>query len=604
MVIRFLKGFYRGLDAARRFAANLIFLALVLAVAGAAWFSLRSPGLPSETILEIDLNGSLVMTPSTLSTGRSMLSRVMGQSIEETAIGDVVEALQAAAEDDRVQAVLLKLDRLASAGPASVQEVGEAVSAFRKTGRKVYAWSDTYSQARWAIAAHADEIYMHPMGEVKLKGLESSALYWGGLIRRLGVTVSVAKAGSYKSAPEAYTRTGPSPEAIEAQKDWMNDEWTRFAALMESARGMAPGAVHEWIEKYLEALRARGGDAAAAAVDGGLVKELIGWSDLRSRLAGRSCAKDGCAGAFTGLAQYLSTEGGFGMPGEPKVGVVTVEGEITEDPVGTGKAAASELVPLIQSAQADDSVKALVVQINSPGGSAVASEKIREALLAFRATGRPVVAYFGDMAASGGYWISTAAQQVVANPFSITGSIGVFGIIPSFENVAQKAGVGVYSMKTEEKGISSSALAKPSEAALESARLQVADTYAKFLDRVAKARGMTAEQVDAIGQGRVWTGSQAKERGLADALGTFTDAGLLAADLARLEGDVQLQYLQPQRSGTVSDFVLSNVLSSSAAPAWLKDAVSLWQSVPQAAGLERDGRSASVQARSLWELRL
>lgn len=604
MVIRFLKGFYRGLDAARRFAANLIFLAIVLAVAGGIWFSLRSPALPSETILEIDLNGSLVMTPSTLSTGRSMLSKVMGQSIEETAIGDVVEALQAAAEDDRVQAVLLRLDRLASAGPASVQEVGEAVSAFRKSGRKVYAWSDTYSQARWAIAAHADEIYMHPMGEVKLKGLESSALYWGGLIRRLGVTVSVAKAGSYKSAPEAYTRTGPSPEAIEAQKDWMNDEWTRFAALMESARGMAPGAVHEWIEKYLEALRAHGGDAAAAAVDGGLVKELIGWSDLKSRLAGRSCLKDGCAGEFTGLAQYLSTEEGFGMPGEPKVGVITVEGEITEDPVGTGKAAASELVPLIQSAQADDSVKALVVQINSPGGSAVASEKIREALLAFRATGRPVVAYFGDMAASGGYWISTAAQQVVSNPFSVTGSIGVFGIIPSFENVAQKAGVGVYSMKTEEKGISASALAKPSEAALESARLQVADTYAKFLDRVAKARGMTAEQVDAIGQGRVWTGSQAKDRGLADALGTFTDAGLLAADLARLEGDVQLQYLQPQRSGTVSDFVLSNVLSSSAAPAWLKDAVSLWQSVPQAAGLERDGRSASVQARSLWELRL
>lgn len=604
MVIRFLKGFYRGLDAARRFAANLIFLAIVLAVAGGIWFSLRSPGLPSETILEIDLNGSLVMTPSTLSTGRSMLSKVMGQSIEETAIGDVVEALQAASEDDRVQAVLLRLDRLASAGPASVQEVGEAVSAFRKSGRKVYAWSDTYSQARWAIAAHADEIYMHPMGEVKLKGLESSALYWGGLIRRLGVTVSVAKAGSYKSAPEAYTRTGPSPEAIEAQKDWMNDEWTRFAALMESARGMAPGAVHEWIGKYLEALRAHGGDAAAAAVDGGLVKELIGWSDLKSRLAGRSCVKDGCAGEFTGLAQYLSTEEGFGVPGEPKVGVITVEGEITEDPVGTGKAAASELVPLIQSAQADDSVKALVVQINSPGGSAVASEKIREALLAFRATGRPVVAYFGDMAASGGYWISTAAQQVVSNPFSITGSIGVFGIIPSFENVAQKAGVGVYSMKTEEKGISASALAKPSEAALESARLQVADTYAKFLDRVAKARGMTAGQVDAIGQGRVWTGSQAKERGLADALGTFSDAGLLAADLARLEGDVQLQYLQPQRSGTVSDFVFSNVLSSSAAPAWLKDAVSLWQSVPQAAGLEQDGRTASVQARSLWELRL
>lgn len=603
MILRALKGFYRAVDAARRFSANLLFLLLVFVAIGAAWYALRTPGLPAKSVLVIDMSGSLVMSPSAMSTGRSVVSKVMGQNIEETAISDVVDALQAAAEDDHVTAVVLKLDRLSSAGPAAVQEVGEAIRACREAGRKVYAWADAYSQARWAIAANADEIYMHPMGEVTLKGLEASSLYWGGLAQKLGVTVSVAKAGAYKSAPEAFTRTGPSPEAVKAQKAWMEDEWQQLSSLMEQAKGLPEGAVHAWIGSYLGRLKAAGGDSAMAALEGGLVKELISWDDLKSRLAGHSCAKDGCADDFTTMTQYLGAESGLDLMAK-KVGVVTLEGEITEDPVGSGKASSELLVPLIQRAQADSSVKALVVQINSPGGSAVASEKIREALMAFRATGRPVVAYFGNTAASGGYWVSTAAQKVVSNPLSITGSIGVFGIVPSFEKIAGRAGVGVYSMKTEPRAITSSPFEKPSEDAMAAARLQVEDTYAKFLERVSKARGMTTEAVDAVGQGRVWTGRQAKEIGLVDELGTFGDAAELAASLAHLEGDVMVQYFDPESAKDVSGLVLSSVISSQAAPAWLKSAVSFWQAAPDAAALSAKGRRVSVQARSLWDVSL
>lgn len=601
MILRVIKVFYRAVDAARRFTANLLFLLLILVATGSLVYFCRTPALPSKSVLVIDISGSLVMSPSPLSTGRAMVSKVVGQNVEETTISDVVEALQSAAGDNRIKAVVLRLDHLSSAGPAAIQEVGEAIRQYRQSGRKIYAWSDTYSQARWAIAAYADDICMHPMGEVGLKGLESSSLYWGGLAEKLGITVNVAKAGAYKSAPETFTRRGPSREAVQAQKFWMADEWEQLAGLMEKARGLPAGSVHEWIESYLEQLRTHKGDSAKAAVDGGLVDELVSWSSLQSQLAGRSCVRDGCEDFFLDMPQYLASGSGFDLLSK-KIGVITVEGEITEGAVASGRASADLIVPLIQQAQADSSMKALVVQINSPGGSAVASEKIRDALMDFRASGRPVVAYFGNMAASGGYWVSTAAQKVVSNPLSITGSIGVFGIIPSFERVADRAAIGVYSAKTEPKGISSSMLARPSEAVMAAARLQVEDTYTKFLDRVASARGMTPDSVDKVGQGRVWTGRQAKERGLVDDLGTFSDAVELAAALAGLKEDAVVQYLEPEGSKDVSDIVLSNVLSSEFAPAWLKNAWSSFMAMPDVAALEEDGRGIAICAMMPWRL--
>ncbi|MCG5030205.1 signal peptide peptidase SppA [Mesosutterella sp. OilRF-GAM-744-9] len=601
-MLRLLKALYRGIDTARRAAANLLFLLVLLAIAAVVWLAFSTPGIPSGTILEIPLNGSLVMSSSTLSTGRSVVSKVMGQSVEETTISDVTEALDLAARDPRIRAVVLRLDGLASAGPASVQEIGDALQRFRKTGRKVYAWADTYSQARWAIASNADETYMSPMGEVKLRGLESSGLYWGRLIDRLGITVSVVKAGAYKSAPEVYTRSGPSPEAVEAQRSWMGDEWEQLTGLMESARGMPAGAVHRWISGYLELLRQHNGDAAQAAADARMITALSSWSDLRSRLAGKSCVKDGCENAFTGFDQYLLAASGS-VASDSKIGVVTLEGEITEGPVGTGKASSQSLVPLIQAAQADSSLKALIIQINSPGGSAVAAEQIREALKGFRSTGRPVVAYFGDMAASGGYWVSTAADKVVSSPLSITGSIGVFGIMPSFEKVLDRLGVGVSGMKTEEKGGEASLIARPGPDELQAAQLQVDNTYAKFLARVAKARGMTTAAVDKVGQGRVWTGRQAKQRGLVDELGNFGAAVAEASKLAGIKGDAELKYLQPAATQSIADMMLSGA-QGSAAPSWLKGVLEFLHAGSSSIDAAARGRTVEVRAQTLWEPRL
>ncbi len=573
MLIRVFRGLYRLLDSSRRVTANILFALFVVIAAVAVWLAVRTPSVPDGTVLEIDLNGKMVTVPSALSGGRNWIARLAGNRAEETVAGDVTDALQAAAGDNRIKAVVVRLDQMSSAGPATIEEIGSAMKAFRDTGRKVYAWSDTYSQAQWAIASYASEIYLHPMGEVRVKGLEATGFYLGNLLKKIGVTVNVAKAGVYKSAPETFTNAAPSPEALEAQRFWLNDEWEQLSSAMEKARGLETGALSRWMSGYVGNLRKHGGDAAVMAEDSRLVDGLLGWQELRGKLAGRSCAKGGCNDSFTLFDQYLAAASVPHADGDGAVGVITLEGEITDEAVGgNGNASAGTIVSLIRSAEQDSSVKAVVLRVNSPGGSALAAEKIREALVELRGTGKPVVAYFGDMAASGGYWVSTAAQRLVSSPMSITGSIGVFGIVPTFENAMSKLGVGISSESTGTLGISSSPLVPLSKNAKEAAQLQVEGTYKKFLDRVAEARKMTPEEVDRIGQGRVWTGRQAAERGLVDQLGLFDDAADAAANLAGLKESYALKFFLPEATAGLADTLLAEIAGNASLPSWLREA--------------------------------
>ena len=602
MLIRFFRALYNGLDATRRFCANMLFALVLLVVIALVALAFSSPTVPDGSILSVDIRGRLVMNPSELGTGRRWLSRVTGKTTEETVISDVTEALRAAENDKRIQSVIIRLDSLSSAGPAAIQEIGKAVTAFQKSGRKVYAWSDTYSQARWAIAAYADEIFLHSMGSVGLKGLESTSLYWGDVLKKLGVSVNVLKAGAYKSAPEVFTQNGPSRESLEAQREWMQDAWSQLTGELETARRMPAGSIKEWIQGYLRALAAHEGDAAQTALDAKMVTGLSGWEELRGKLASKNCMKTGCKEEFIGYKDYLSLLDSSSNESDDRIAVVTIEGEITDGTSAPRESSAEDIVSEIRQALSDDSVKALLVQVNSPGGSAMASEKIREALLAFRESGRPVVAYLGDTAASGGYWVATAAQKIIANPMSVTGSIGVFGVVPTFEKALAKVGVGVHQFQTEPAGISSSLMQPLSPDAAEVARLQVQDTYSKFLKRVSGARGISIEKANAVGQGRVWTGRQAKDRQLVDELGCFEDAVSVTASLAGLDGDFSLKYMTQPVTQSLMEILLEGTLADSVLPKSLKSAARLLLG-----GGENSAASpvpAGVQARSLWELRL
>lgn len=456
MLFRILRRLYLALDTTRRVTANILFAFVMLLVIGLIWYGFRTPSIPSSSILEIDINGKVVMQPSALVGGRNWVAKMTGTRVEETTVSDVTDALRAARSDRRIKAVLLRLDHMTGAGPASIYEIGKAIKDYEASGHKVYAWSDSFTQAQWGIASNASEIYLHPMGEVKVRGLEATSFYLGSVLNKLGVTVNVAKAGAYKSAPEMFTNSAPSEDALTAQRFWLNDEWAQLSAAMETGRGLPQGYLKAWMDNYLENLRRAGGDAARMAKETGLVNGIANWNDLRSRLVGHDCFSGACAGEFTSLGEYLGVAPLPHSSGDGAVGVVTLEGEITEESVGNGNASANALIAMIRDAEMDPSVKAVVLRINSPGGSALASEKIREALISLRKSGKPLVAYFGDMAASGGYWVSTAAQRVVSNPLSITGSIGVYGMMPTFDKSLAKLGVGVNSESTGTTGISSS----------------------------------------------------------------------------------------------------------------------------------------------------
>ena len=602
MLFRILRRLYLALDTTRRVTANVLFAFVMLLVIGLIWYGFRTPSIPSSSILEIDINGKVVMQPSALVGGRNWVAKMTGTRVEETTVSDVTDALRVARSDRRIKAVLLRLDHMTGAGPASIYEIGRAIKDYEASGHKVYAWSDSYTQAQWGIASHANEIYLHPMGEVKVRGLEATSFYLGSVLNKLGVTVNVAKAGAYKSAPEMFTNSAPSEDALTAQRFWLNDEWAQLSSAMETGRGLSQGYLKTWMDNYLDNLRRAGGDAARMAKETGLVNGIANWNDLRSRLAGHDCFSGACAGEFTSLGEYLGVAPLPHSSGDGAVGVVTLEGEITEESVGNGNASANALIAMIRDAEMDPSVKAVVLRINSPGGSALASEKIREALISLRKSGKPLVAYFGDMAASGGYWVSTAAQRVVSNPLSITGSIGVYGMMPTFDKSLAKLGVGVNSESTGTTGISSSPLVPFTSNAKAAAELQVSDTYAKFLYRVSQARNMTVEAVNNVAQGRVWTGRQAKERGLVDQLGTFDDAAEQAAKLAGIDKSYALKFFEPPATAGVADALLAQIASEAGLPVWIRTlAASAISAADPTSGEQKT--SDFIQARTLWQVR-
>lgn len=542
-MLKVLKTCWRGLDFLRRLTLNLVFL-LILGAIVFAFFYEKPVSVPNNAVLLVTLSGQVVEEDDF--DGQGTFSSMVDGSDSFTRLRDVTRALSLAAEDKRIAAVHFRVQDLQKAGLASLREIGAAMDRVKAAGKKITVWSTGYSQIQYAVAAHANEVFVHPMGGVMLKGLSGTRLYWGSALKELGVTVHVYRAGDYKSAPEIFVRSEPSKESLAADRFWMKDIWWQYTANIESSRGLMPGAVDKVIATYPELLEKAQGDMSRVALDQSLIDSVHTADEvidiLRTRMGWKSATEERL------LDYRLYLEAAETVPSGKRVAVVTIEGEIKDGGDGPGMTGERDAVQRIRAVRESPDYAALVVRIDSPGGSPVASELIRRELELVKKAGKPVVASFGDYAASGGYWVALGADTIVTDPMSITGSIGVFGMMPTFEKAISRLSLGTGGVATSPLADAMNPLKSVTPEYGKMMELSVARIYRDFISLVAKGRKMDEQKVAALAQGRVFTGRQAIDMGLADTLGGLDVALAKAAEMANVPG-AQAEFIERDGSG-------------------------------------------------------
>jgi protease-4 len=522
----------------------LLFMLLFFGALYAALSAAPSIGSGESGALLLDLKGTIVEQPAEADP----FDVVAGGSalIREYRLRDVVHSLETAATDDRVKVVALDLDSFLGAGQAALSQVGEAIQTVRRANKPVIAYATAYSDDSYQLAAHASEVWLNPLGGVLITGPGGSNLYFKGLLDRIGVTANVYRAGAYKSAVEPFTRSDMSPEAREAAQALAGTLWENWLGDVRRARPKAQLAAYVAApgDRFAEA----GGDIAQAALRAGLVDRIGDRTDYGKRLAEIAGTDDEAVpGSFKSLAydDWVGSNPAHNPAGQ--IGVVTVAGNIVDGEAGLGTAGSGTIADAIARGLKEKNLKALVVRVDSPGGSTTASERIRQAVLDAKATGLPVIISMGSVAASGGYWIATAGDRIYAEPETITGSIGVFGILPSFEGTLQKLGVGADGVKTTPLSGEPDLFQGPSAEADRLIQMGIQSTYRRFLSLVAQARDLPVTRVNQIAQGRVWDGGTARQLGLVDAFGGLDEAVAEAARRAGIEpDDARLVYLEKE----------------------------------------------------------
>jgi len=505
------------------------------------------------------------------------LAKALGdKSAEEVQLRDLLRAIEAAQKDEKIERMLLRVDQLQPTGYASLREVAAALAKFRASGKQIVAFGENVSQTQYLLAAQADEVYLDPMGSLVLEGLGRYRQYYReGLQDKLGVDVHLFKVGEYKSAAEPYILDAASKEAKEADLYWMNDVWQRLLADIAKVRKTTPEALAAGIDTLPEGIAAAGGDLAKYALQQKLVDGLKTQEEVENLLIERGVADEDSETGFRaiGLTGYLTHLDGRVNPLDkrPQVAVVVAEGEITDGDQPAGRVGGLSTSALLREARDDENVKAVVLRVDSPGGGVYASEQIRREVAALKKAGKPVVVSMGDLAASGGYWISMNADRIYADPSTITGSIGIFGLIPTVPRTLEKIGV-----HTDGVGTTRFAGAFDITRPLDPAVGQILQTvinkgYTDFTGKVAEARKKSVEEIDAVARGRVWSGAQAKERGLVDELAGFDVAVADAARRAKLgEPDAyRVRYIE-KMSSPFSQF-MGGFAGSRIGSAWLKD---------------------------------
>ncbi|WP_294122971.1 signal peptide peptidase SppA [Sphingomonas sp.] len=568
-------------------ALVLLFMLMFFGLLYAA-LSVR-PEAVGDGVLAMDLDGVLVEQaerPDPLSTLAGT-----GNVTREFELRELVAALDAAKDDDRVKAVALDLDGFLGGGQTAISALGEKLDEVKKSGKPVVAFATGYTDDRYQLASHASEVWLPAMGAIAIAGPGGNNLYFKGLLDKLGVTANIYRVGTYKSAVEPFMRSDMSPEAREnaqALGDALLETWKEDIA---RARPASVAGLGRMLADPVGVSKAAGGDLAKAAVDLKLVDKIGERRDYEARLAELG-GKDNKGPQPYKRIKLAAYEDEAIDRSEGPIGVITIAGEIVDGKAGPGRAGGETISRLIDKGLAKDNLKALIVRIDSPGGSALAAERIRQSLLGAKKAKIPVVVSMGNVAASGGYWVSTPGDYVFAEPSTITGSIGVFGVLPSFEGTLAKLGVGADGIKTTPLSGEPDLLKGPSDAADALIQAGVEQVYRKFLTIVADARHKSPADVDRIAQGRVWDGGSARQLGLVDGFGGMNEAVAKAAELAKLGEDERgLTYLteEPSFADTLFADVAGDETSDDQAPA---DALATLAPAPE-----------SLLARAITEVR-
>ncbi|WP_037499733.1 signal peptide peptidase SppA [Sphingomonas jaspsi] len=528
-------------------ALVLVFMLMFFGLLYAALSS--KPAAIGDGVLAMDLNGSIVEQPAATDPLSSLSG--MGDVTHEYAVRDVVAALRTAKDDDRVKAVSLDLDGFLGGGQTALSAVGEAMDEVRKSGKPVLAFATGYTDDRYQLAAHASEVWLPELGAVAIAGPGGSRLYYKGLLDKLGVTANVYRVGTYKSAVEPYIRSDMSPEAKENAQALAGALLEGWTLEVNRARPKAAPGLKRLLTDPAGVLASSKGNLSGAAKSLQLVDRIGERRDYENRLAELGGQDSDSARGYKRikLASYIRDAV---KHEDGPIGLVTVAGDIVDGKAGPGSAGGDTIARAVEKGLADGNLKALVVRIDSPGGSALASERIRKSLLDAKAKGLPVVVSMGNVAASGGYWVSTAGDYVFAEPSTITGSIGVFGILPSFQGTLAKVGIGADGVKTTTLSGEPDLMKGPSPEANAYVQAGVEQVYAKFLSIVAQARKKTPADIDRIAQGRVWDGGTARQIGLIDQYGDLDDAIAKAAELAKLGDERDVTYLEAHPTGWAS----------------------------------------------------
>ena len=520
-------GVARAFAFARVALANLVVLAILLIVVVALMSGPDRAEVPDGGALLLAPKGAIVEQTST----GEPLNLLVGGSFGETALGDILDAIDRAAEDSRIGALVLDPSSLSYVAPAQLEAIGDSLDEFRASGKKIVAKGHYYNRDQYYLASFADDIYLHPMGEVMLAGYGAFRNYYQGLFDELKVNVHVFRVGTYKAFVEPYTRSDMSEAAKVASQATIDSLWTRFVDRVAANRGLETAAVLAYANRFDELLAEAGGNTAELAMEHGLVDALLANEAVSERLRTLTGGED--TYRHVAFDDYLPPS----MPplfGDT-VALISASGPILMGNQPRGFIGADTMARRLRDARKDDSVKALVLRIDSGGGSAFASELIRQEVAEVQEAGKPVVVSMAGTAASGGYWIAATADEIWAAPTTITGSIGIFAIVPTFENTLGAVGVtrdgvgtGPFVGALDPLGGIGDAMGRALQASIDHG-------YDRFVKLVADGRGMTPEQVDAIAQGRVWTGEKALELGLVDQLGHLEDAIASAAALAGIE---------------------------------------------------------------------
>lgn len=537
------KGFFRKIFSlintsvkVLRSAINVIFLLLFLVII-ASFFGRNVKPLPDQAFLRLKPSGVLVEQLSYTDP----FAQIMGQGTQypaETLISDLTEALASAKDDPRITGLVLDLNFLVGGGITKLKRVGAAISDFKNSGKPIIAVGNNYTQEQYFLASFADEIHLNPMGTLILNGYGAYQSFFKDALDKLKINFHVFRVGQYKSAVEPFLRNDMSNAAKTQNSLWLNELWQNYVAGVEQNRQLPPNTIDNYVANISANLSLASGNAAQLALQHGLIDHISPGPAMRKRLehmAGINAAEDDYL--YIDVQEYLFHEN-LKLPeqkSEDKIALIIAKGTIYDGDLPEGDIGSETFSELLAQVRKNKSIRALTIRIDSPGGSAFASEVIRQEIQLIQQSGIPVVVSMGSLAASGGYWIAAGADQIWATPTTITGSIGVFGLVPTFENTL--AALGIHN-----DGIGTSPIAdiyrldRPmSQQAQQLIQLSVDNIYQQFLSLVAEGRGSTKKKIHEIAQGRVWTGTKAKELGLVDELGSLDDAINAAAKLAKLD---------------------------------------------------------------------